>query len=467
MELNLNTIKNVHFIGIGGIGISAIARMMISLGKNVTGQDMQDGEIVEELRKLGVDVKIGQSFENIPTNTEFVVYTIAIEYYDPELFKKLKFTKARPLQRQDLCWVKSYPEMLGIVSKDKYTIAVSGTHGKTTTTGMIAKVLENKNPTVVIGSLIKNQDGSRSNFITGDGDVFVVEACEYRRSFLNINPQILVITNIDEDHLDYYKDIEDIKSAFRELAMKVPESGYVVCNPNDKNIADVVKDIKAKIVNWKEFFNQDLKLKIPGLHNKKDGACALAVANILEVSKTEAENSLSEFPGIWRRFEYRGKVAGGALLYDDYAHHPVEITSTLEGFRELYPSVAGPEQSRGAGYKITVVFQPHLFSRTKLLLNDFAKSFGDADQVLILPIYYAREEDDGSISSEILAQKINHAEGRAGEISHNAKAFPDFDLAEVYLKEYLHLEAPNIDKNVVITMGAGEAFKVGDYLLGK
>ncbi len=438
-DLDLSKINNVHFIGIGGIGISAIARMMKALGKNVTGQDMQGGEIVEELRKIGIDIKIGQSYENIPEDADLIVYTIAIDTYDPELSNKIKTQEKIP--------VRSYPQMLGEVTKDKHTIAVCGTHGKTTTMGMIAEILNRggKNPSVVIGSLL----AGRTNFIAGDSDIFVVEACEYRRSFLNINPKILVITNIDEDHLDYYKDIEDIKNAFHEMAMKVPTDGFVVCNPNDENIGDVVKGINAQIINWQEFYNGELKLKVPGIHNKKDAAAAIAAVSSLDISKENGEEYVGHFPGTWRRFEFKGKLASGVLIYDDYAHHPHEIMATMEGFRELY--------TKENGWKITVIFQPHLFSRTKLLLNDFAKSFKDADEVLLLPIYYAREVDDGTISSEILSNEIN-------KNTNNSKAFGSFEDLEKYIENKL----PEMnEKNVVVTMGAGEAFKVGDFLLQK
>lgn len=437
MNLDLKTIKHVHFIGIGGIGISAIARMMESMGKNVSGQDMQDGEIIHTLRDIGIDVLIGQSFNNIPKNTDLVVYTIAIETYDKELFDKLKSS--------NVFKIASYPEMLGIVSKDKYTIAVSGTHGKTTTTGMLAQIFKDSgnDPTVVIGSLLKNG----SNFIHGESKYFITEACEYRRSFLNINPNILVITNIDEDHLDYYKDIEDIKSAFRELAMKMPSDGFVICNPSDKNISDVVRNIKAKVVDYSGFFDEDLKLKIPGIHNKKNAASAMAVALSCNINEETTRKALSEFSGTWRRFEFKGKLLNKILIYDDYAHHPKEISSTLEGFRELYP--------KNEGWHITVVFQPHLFSRTKMLLNDFATSFNLADQVMILPIYYAREVDDGTISSEILELEINkHLD--------IAEAFSNFTNLENNL--LIRLKNMN-NKNIIITMGAGEAYKIGDFLL--
>jgi len=449
MELDLNKIKNVHFIGIGGIGISAIARMMLHDGKIVTGQDMQEGEVVSELLKVGANIKIGQSYENIPEDTDLIVYTIAIDNYDPELAKKIK---EHPILHKNAdgqgteVFVRSYPQMLDIVSRNKYTIAVSGTHGKTTTTAMIAQILRdtNNDPTVIVGSLLV---GEKSNFIAGKSKYLVVEACEYRRSFLNINPKILIITNIDNDHLDYYKDIEDIKSAFRQMAMRVPTDGFVVCNPNDTNIADVIKDINAKVINYDEFFDKNLKLKIPGVHNKKDAAAAIAAATLCGVSKEDAEKYVANFPGTWKRFEFKGKLLNGSLVYDDYAHHPTEIIATLGGFREIYPS--------DDGWKVTVVFQPHLFSRTKLLLNDFAKSFVDADEVLVLPIYYAREEDDGTISSEILSTEIN-------KITNNSKSFTSFENLEKYLE--LELSSMN-DKNVIITMGAGEAVKAGDKLL--
>ncbi|MBU1728302.1 UDP-N-acetylmuramate--L-alanine ligase [Patescibacteria group bacterium] len=438
MNIDLNKIKHVHFVGIGGIGISAIARMMLHDGKKVTGQDMQDGEVVQELRKVGADIIIGQSYENIPKDVDLIVYTIAIDNYDPELSKKIK-------ERTDIP-VKSYPEMLDLISRDKYTIAVSGTHGKTTTTAMIAQILRdtNNDPTVIVGSLLV---GEKSNFIAGKSKYLVVEACEYRRSFLNINPKILVITNIDADHLDYYKDIEDIKSAFRELAMKVPEDGFVVCNPDDENIADVIKGINAKIINYHDFFDENLKLKIPGIHNKKDAAAAIAVAGIIGIEKTESEKAVAQFPGTWRRFEYRGDLSSGIKVYDDYAHHPTEISTTLEGFREIY--------SKEDGWRLIVVFQPHLFSRTKLLLNDFAKSFGLADKVLLLPIYYAREEDDGTISSQILSDEINNYEN-----DNISKAFGNFWEVEEELK---NMDLNN--KDIIVTMGAGEAFKIADNIL--
>ncbi|MCE9517932.1 UDP-N-acetylmuramate--L-alanine ligase [Candidatus Nomurabacteria bacterium] len=440
MEINLSKIKNVHFIGIGGIGISAIARMMMLAGKKVTGQDVQDSDIVNELRKMGAEVNIGQSYDAIPQDSDLIVYTIAIENYAPELFESL--------QEQHIP-IRSYPQMLNIVSEGKYTIAVSGTHGKTTTTAMIAEILcdAKLEPTVVVGSLLINPNSTDtstgSNFIAGKSKYFVVEACEYRRSFLNINPNILVITNIEEDHLDYYKDIEDIKSAFRELAMKVSSDGFIICNPNDSNIQDVIDGVSAQIIDYSLAINLNMKLKVPGVYNKKNAGCAQSVARVLSVSDIQIESSLGEFVGTWRRFQFKGKLTSGALIYDDYAHHPTEVIATLEGFRELYPV--------SEGWKITVLFQPHLYSRTKALLPEFIKSFSDADMVIVLPIYAAREEDDGSVSSSIFANSI---------VGPNAVAPASFEEAESYIKNNIFT-----DKDIIVTMGAGVAFQIGDNLL--
>ncbi|NVN97169.1 UDP-N-acetylmuramate--L-alanine ligase, partial [Candidatus Nomurabacteria bacterium] len=221
------------------------------------------------------------------------------------------------------------------------------------------------------------------------------------------------------------------------------------CNPSDENVGDVIKDINAKVINWHEFYNSELKLKVPGIHNKKDAAAATAAATMLGISKENSETYVGNFSGTWRRFEFKGKLSSGTLVYDDYAHHPHEITATMEGFRELYP--------KGSGWKITVIFQPHLFSRTKSLLKEFSESFGEVDEVLLLPIYYAREVDDGSISSEILSSEIN-------KNTNNSKAFGSFEELEKYMNS---IRSALSDKDIIVTMGAGEAFRIGDFLLQK
>jgi UDP-N-acetylmuramate--alanine ligase len=435
MDIELTKIKKVYFIGIGGIGISAVARMFLKEGKTVLGSDVSDGEVVHELREAGIVIQAGQGIDLVPKDVDLIVYTIAIENYDPAFFTAL--------QQQPIP-IRSYPQMLHLVTEGKYTIAVSGTHGKTTTTAMIGHILRkvNKDPTMIVGSLLVDE---KSNFVAGNSQYFIVEACEYRRSFLNINPKILVITNIEADHLDYYKDLKDIKDAFHELVMKVPEDGFIICNTSDKVVAEVIMDAKAHIINYLDFYHAR-ELRIPGMHNQVDAAAAIAASVQIGVDQTRADIHISTFPGTWRRFEYKGALASGTQVYDDYAHHPTEVVATLEGFREIYPY---------GKKKITVVFQPHLYSRTKQLLEDFAKAFGQADHVIVLPIYAAREVDDGTVSAALLAEKITH--------NHvDARAVDSFDDALNLL-----LAHPFGPDDVLVTMGAGEAYTIGEKLLKK
>ena len=433
IEVDLSKIKKVFFIGIGGIGISAIARIMFLEGKEVSGSDMAENELTSELKGLGIKITIGQGFELIPTDADLIVYTIAIPHYDAKLFSQI--TDSGILY-------KSYPEMLHYVTSNKYTIAISGTHGKTTTTAMIGKMLVDAklDPSVIVGSILKEY---KSNLVVGKGDYFVVEACEYKRSFLNINPTILIITNIEPDHLDYYKDIEDIKNAFGQLVLQTGD--VVIYNGNDTDISILARGYRGRTVDYTKYLEKVPKLAVPGVHNRMNAACALAVAEILNIPKDKADISLSGFQGTWRRLEKRGETKKGTIIYDDYAHHPTEIKASLEALRELY---------KKGEYKITVMFQPHLYSRTKALFDDFAKSFKEADQVLLLPIYFAREEKDESISSEKLAEAIV-------KTGVSARAFLNFELAENFVKTM------NLDeKDVFVTMGAGEAYKVADKVFG-
>ena len=426
-QIDISKLKKVFFIGIGGIGISAIARMMLLEGKEVYGSDTNEGTVVDGLRLAGAHITIGQSMELIPEDVDLIVYTIAIEKYDVTLYDAVR-AGAIPCH--------SYPEMLEIVTANKYTIAVSGTHGKTTTTAMIGHILRGvgSDPSMIVGSLMV---GDRSNFWAGESDLFVVEACEYRRSFLHIHPKILVITNIEEDHLDYYKDLEDIKSAFREMATRVPTDGYVVCDPTNPTVSDVVRGISAHVIDHTTYMTHR-SLIVPGAHNQIDASLAVATVAQCGVSVDDATKVVATFPGTWRRFEYKGLIRDGAKWYDDYAHHPTEIRAALAGARELYPV----GQNR-----ITVVFQPHLYSRTRTLFAEFATAFARADEVILLPIYAAREVDDGTMSSEILAQAV-----REHGVSVRAMSFAE---AAEYLKTTNLTPA-----DVVITMGAGEAYKV-------
>lgn len=423
-------IKKVHFIGIGGIGVSAIARMMLLDIKTVSGSDQSISALTEELSKAGAEIFQGHNASQVPTDADLVIYTIAIPLTNPELIK------AEELKIPTL----SYPEVLGLLSQDKFTVAVSGTHGKTTTTAMIAEMAlsADLNPTVIVGSILKDQ---KSNFIAGNNDCLIVEACEYRRSFLNLWPKILIITNIETDHLDYYKDLEDIQNAFAELANRVPVDGFIVCDPSDENVKPVISGVKGKIIDYPKVEVEGLALQTPGAHNLKNAQVALAVAEALGLPSGHAREALERFTGTWRRFEYKGETSAGALIYDDYAHHPTEIKATLRAAKEV-----------AKGKKIIVAFQPHLYSRTESLFDDFATALALADRVFVLPIYAAREKDSGRVSSEQLAEAVNRAGGKADYVS-------DFTVAA----EKLKTEAETGD--IIVIMGAGDVFKIADELI--
>ena len=430
-KVNILKFKKVHFIGIGGIGVSAIARMMLLRGKKVSGLDSAPSPVTERIKRLGARIHIGHQESNISGDVGLVVYSPAVPGNNPELVKA----------RREGIPAHSYPEMLGRISQGMYTIAVSGTHGKTTTTAMIAEIMiaAKKDPTVVVGSFLKEQ---KDNFVPGNSKYFLVEACEYRRSFLNLSPQILVITNIDNDHLDYYGNLQNIQKAFNEMACKVPKDGFIVCNPGDKVVKPALKGVRGKIIDYTKT-KVNIMLPIPGHHNIQNAQAALAVAKLVGIDEATTLDALKEFHGTWRRTEYKGTMKCGALIYDDYAHHPTEIKATLAGFRAMYPNK-----------RIIVVFQPHLFSRTKLLLDDLAKSFGDVDEIILADIYAAREADDGSISSRVLAEHM-------GKYHKNVRYEGGFLSIENYLKRKAKRD------NVVITMGAGNIYEIGEKLITK
>lgn len=425
-DINFREVKKIYFIGIGGIGVSAVARMFLLHGAEVLGSDMSKGSITSQLEDLGATVFYEQNGENIPDDCDLVVYTIAIPSDSPEL------VRARDLGVTLL----TYPEVLGLISRSHKTIAIAGTHGKTTTTAMTAEALiaTDMDPTVIVGSLLKSH---RSNFIPGESDLFVVEACEYRESFHELSPDILVITNIEADHLDYYRDIEHIIESFNTMVKKVPETGVIITNPNDENISRALDGAKGYIIDYTSI-TRDVEVAIPGEHNRHNAAAALSVASVLGADREKAESALKKFSGTWRRFEIKGKTKGGATVYDDYAHHPTEIKALLSGAREAYPDK-----------NIVAIFQPHLYSRTKDLLNDFATSFSEADRVVILPIYAAREEADSSIDHGMLAEKIG-----GGKVS----ALNDFDEATSAVSALGN-------ESVIFTLGAGDVYKLSEKLV--
>jgi UDP-N-acetylmuramate--alanine ligase len=432
MHTTLNTVTHLHCIGIGGIGLSALARMFLLKRIPVSGSDITASKVTDELKALGAQISFGQQESTIEETVDLVLYTIAIPKDNPELVD----ARARGITTM------TYPEALGFISKSYTTIAIAGTHGKTTTTAMTAEALiaAGLDPTVIVGSFLKK---AASNFISGKSNLFLVEACEYRESFLHLQPQILVITNIEEDHLDYYKDIDDIIKAFNRIALRVPENGYIVADLNDKNVAKALEGVRVVIHNYKELVG-GVEISVPGMHNRENAAAALAVASILEADTEKVRSALKLFSGTWRRFEKKGETKGGILVYDDYAHHPTEIMSTLKAAREFF-----------IDKNIVVVFQPHLFSRTKLLLGEFALSFKNADKVILLPIYPAREIDDGTISSNTLYQKMKGVHSNVSLAKDNEDALRLIrEATERYQQEY-----------VLLTMGAGDAYKAGELLL--
>lgn len=432
---NLLKTKNVFFFGVGGIGISGIARMFLAQGKQVSGSDTADSQIIEDLKKLGAKIEIGQALSAVPKSTDLIIYTAALEVADPGFVAQVKKLDIPSM---------NYSEALGEITKNAFTVAVAGTHGKTTTTAMIAEILMHagQNPTVFVGSVLNR---AKSNFVSGNPGLVVVEADEYRRSFLSLSPKILVITNIDRDHLDYYKDLADIQNAFLALAKKVPEDGFVVLDGNNPHVDFLIDELKCTVVDYSEMDVSKLKLPIPGRHNIENAKASMAVSALFEIPEKTILEGLAEFSGTARRFEFRGKTARGADVYDDYAHNPQKVKSAIAGAREKYPA---------GKCKLVVVFQPHLFSRTKLLFDDFVSAFAGADEVICLPIYPARELDPGDINSEMLASAI----AKTGRSANFAKTF------ESAVALSTKLAGAN---DVIITMGAGETNKVADRLVCK
>lgn len=419
--------KSVYIVGIGGIGLSALAQLLAAQGVKVAGSDRGDSPTTELLRSKGIEVFIGHDAKHVPEGIDVLIYSDAIPALNPER------AHAHDLGIPEL----SYFEALGKIANEKKVIAISGAHGKTTTTAMLIDVFEDAgfDPVGVVGSL---RAKSRSNFRAGEGEYFIVEADEYLRHFLNFNPFALVITNIDEDHLDYYRDLADIQSAFRSLASRVPSEGAVICDPNNEKVKPVIEGLSCRIIDYTKYLEPKLTLKVLPF-NRVNAAAALGAAGALGVSSDAARATLANFAGTWRRFEYKGETPAGALVYDDYGHHPSEIETTLASVREQFPSK-----------RIIIVFHPHLYSRTKLLLDEFTKAFDAADEILIAPIFAAREAPDPSISSEILAERISARGKRASAIA----------LPEVS-ERIRHAEAGDI----FITMGAGDIYKEAEAAL--
>jgi len=419
--------KKAYFIGIGGIGMSALAQYLLGQGSEVGGSDRDASPVTLLLEQKNIQVTIGQKAENVPEDATVVIYSDAVS---KDHCERVRAGELGIPQH-------SYFEMLGEVSKGKRTIAVAGTHGKTTTTGMLAKILADArvSPTAIIGSLVKDFG---SNYLRGTSDLFVVEACEYHDHLLELSPEVLVITNLEWDHTDWFPSLAAMQETFKKAIVRVPRTGAIVTDPSNPNIASLLRDAEAKVIDYTK--EGTYSLRLPGEFNMQNARAAAAAAHLVapELIQEQIADSLASFHGTWRRFEYKGKTAKGALVYDDYAHHPTAVKATLEALRE---------KTKG---NIFVAFHPHLYSRTKDLLDEFSTAFGAADKVYVAPIYAAREVDDGTASSEILAERI-----RANGVDATAL---DFAAIETVLGEV----GPD---DTIMTMGAGDIYKIADALV--
>ncbi len=420
----------IYMVGIGGIGMSALAQLYAHGGHTVFGSDREVSPTTALLESKGIAVLIGQKAENVPADADLLVYSDAIPTTNSER------VRGHELGIKEL----SYFEALGEVSKNKKTIAVAGTHGKTTTTGMLAKILidAGAKPTVIVGSITKDFG---SNFVAGDSNIFVVEACEYQDHLLDLSPSILVITNLEWDHTDFFPSLAALQETFRVAVSKVPKDGLIVTNPSDPNIAPVLLGAQATILDYTK--EQAPELSLIGEFNKMNARAAKATTKaLISVGEEEINTSLADFKGTWRRFEYKGETDSGATVYDDYAHHPTAVRETIRAVHERFPEK-----------KIIVAFHPHLYSRTRDLMEEFTRAFDEADHVLLAPIYAAREESIEGVSSTVLAEKIN------AKKSGLAEAMPSLEAVFLALEK---LAGPD---TIIVTMGAGDIYKVANKLV--
>ncbi|MCL2206652.1 MAG: UDP-N-acetylmuramate--L-alanine ligase [Fibromonadales bacterium] len=438
-------IRKTHFIGIGGAGMSGIAEVLFHNGFEVSGSDMQESTQTKYLQNLGVKVFIGHKAENI-AGTEIVVYSSAVHAENPEMVQAK--VQGIPIIRR--------AEMLGELMRLKYTLAIAGTHGKSSTTSMVGSILEaaNEDPTVIVGGIVQ---GKGSGATVGKGSYLVAESDEFDHSFLKMMPSSAIITNIDADHLDTYKDLDDIKSAFVEFANKVPFYGQVVLCLDDVGCQSVLARLSKPVITYGfspqatysikscRYFESgseftvyrrgellgDFSIRLLGKHNVQNAVGALALATEESIPVEFSKKALAEFAGVERRMEFKGMVKG-ALVFDDYAHHPTEVAASLAAFRESFP-----------GKRIIAVFQPHLYSRTKDHAEEFGAVFGNSDILLACDIYGAREEPVEGVSGKLI---FDFAHARGHKNAH-------FIGAKENALEFLANEAK--DGDLIVTMGAG------------
>ena len=450
----LGKVKKIHFVGIGGIGMSGIAELMINLGYKISGSDIHETEITDRLKKLGGVIHNNHKAENI-SDADMVVYSSAIPRDNPELKSALKKN----------ILIISRAEMLGEIMRMKYSIAIAGTHGKTTTTSMIGLVLTygGFDPTLIVGGKLKSL---KSNVKLGEGEFLVAEADEFDRTFLKLIPTFAVITTIESEHLDCYKNLDDIKDAFVEFANKVPFFGTVTLCIDELGVIEIAHrikrristygisedaDLRAESVNFNKnqskfkaiFKNKpigDFSINNPGIHNIKNALAAISIGIELEIPIEKIREALSQFTGVHRRFEIKANI-NNIMIVDDYAHHPTEIKVTLKAAKI------------GWKRRIITIFQPHLYTRTRDFYEIFSQSFFDSDILIVIEIYPAREKPIEGISGKLIADK-------AVELGHkNAHFMQDENEIIEFIKKNAK---PN---DIVITMGAGNVWQIGEKLI--
>ncbi len=455
----------VHLVGIGGIGMSGIAEVLHNLGYEVRGSDMRDSDSVERLRSLGIKVFIGHRPENVH-NAHVVVISSAISEENPEV------VEARRLHIP----VIPRAEMLAEIGRLKYSILVAGAHGKTTTTSLIANVLScaGIDPTIIVGGRFTV---TGANARLGGGDFLVAEADESDGSFLKLNPTIAVITNIDREHMDFFKDMETLKQAFTEFANKVPFYGLSILCIDNPHVRQILPQIKRKVITYGfsehadvrlsdvesserglsfKIFNRGVyegrfSLPLYGVHNSLNALAAFIVSSELGLDRETIKRGLASFSGIKRRLEFKGSVHG-IRFYDDYGHHPTEIRSTLRAVKESFLKERG---------RLVLIFQPHRYTRTRDLIGEFSTCFGDADILFLLDIYPAGEKPIEGVSTGVLYESIIQRS--------NAGTFPLRSASIFYIpqREELIRTVKEIlkESDIVLTMGAGDVWKIGEELI--
>ncbi|MGL5378793.1 UDP-N-acetylmuramate--L-alanine ligase [Clostridium sp.] len=453
-DFNKDTNKKVHFIGIGGVSMSGLAAVLLHNGFKVSGSDSKESDITNKLKLSGAEIYIGHKKENIQ-NVDLVVYTAAIPSDNPEILE----AKSKNIQLMDRA------EFLGLIMKGhKYNVAVAGTHGKTTCTSMLSHVTlkADLDPTILVGG---DLDVINGNFKIGKSEYFLTEACEYKESFLKFYPYVGIILNIDADHLDYYRDINHIQETFKKFSNIIPKDGYLIGYAEDEKVLEILKDAKCNTLSYginvgdvtaknisfnnkgcatftacrdgKDLFQ--VTLNTTGRHNILNALSTICVGLIFDIPHKDIIEGLAECKGAHKRFEYKGEINGSTII-DDYAHHPVEIKATLNT-AQLIPH-----------NKIYTVFQPHTYTRTKTLFNEFTKCFSETDELLLMDIYAAREKDTGLVTSEELGDAIRKEGISCINVHSHEEA-----------AEYLRSKISNND--LILTVGAGDVVKIADILL--